>query len=334
MKKIKKKIHAATIGLGFGFLHAKVFKKNKFTKLVCVNDFNVKKRKLALFLKTKFVKNANEIFKNKKINLVSIASFDNYHFDHLYKAIKNEKNIFIEKPLCQNKNQFSKLKKLIKNKKILLSSNFVLRYHPKFKKVKELIKKNIIGKIYSIEGEYNYGRLEKLTKGWRGKIPFYSIVQGGGIHIIDLMRWMTNSSPIKAISVGNNLITKSSSFKFNDNNIALLKFKNGIIGKVTSNFSCVMPHNHYLKIHGNKGTIEVSLEKIILYKSRSKKSKPILIKYKKNKNYKTELLNSFIYCIKNNKKNYNPNLNDIFSSIETCFAIDKSIKSNKWEKII
>ena len=95
-----------------------------------------------------------------------------------------------------------------------------------------------------------------------------------------------------------------------------------------------MPHNHYLKIYGNKGTIEVSLEKIILYKSRSKKSKRILIKYKKNKNYKTELLNSFIYCIKNNKKNYNPNLNDIFSSIETCFAIDKSIKSKKWEKII
>ena len=56
-----------------------------------MNDFNDNKKKLALFLKTKFVKNVNEIFKNKKINLVSIASFDNYHFDHLYKAIKNGK---------------------------------------------------------------------------------------------------------------------------------------------------------------------------------------------------------------------------------------------------
>ena len=56
--------------------------------------------------------------------------------------------------------------------------------------------------------------------------------------------------------------------------------------------------------------------------------------FKKNRNYKTELLNSFIYCIKNNKKNYNPNLNDIVSSMATCFAIDKSIKSKKWEKII
>ena len=92
-------------------------------------------------------------------------------------------------------------------------------------------------------------------------------------------------------------------------------------------------NNHYLKIYGKKGTIEVNLDKIILYKSRSNKSKSTLIKYKKNKDYKKELLNSFINCIKNNKKNYNPNLQDVFSSIATCFAIDKSIKSKKWEKI-
>ena len=93
MKKIKKKIYAASIGLGFGLLHAKVFKQNKFTQLVCVNDFNNKKKKLAMFLKTEFVMNADEIFKNKKINLLSIASFDNYHFEHLSKAIKNGKNL-------------------------------------------------------------------------------------------------------------------------------------------------------------------------------------------------------------------------------------------------
>ena len=112
------------------------------------------------------------------------------------------------------------------------------------------------------------------------------------------MRWITNSSPIKAISVGNNLITKRSSFKFNDNNIALLKFKNGIIGKVTSNFSCMMPHNHYLKVYGEKGTIEIRLNKIFLFKSRDKKNKPIIIKYQKNNGYKKDLLNFFLKNLK------------------------------------
>ena len=43
MNKIKK-IYAATIGLGFGLSHAKVFKKNKNTELVCVNDLNKRKK--------------------------------------------------------------------------------------------------------------------------------------------------------------------------------------------------------------------------------------------------------------------------------------------------
>ena len=196
-----------------------------------------------------------------------------------------------------------------------------------------MLEKNKIGKIYSIEGEYNYGRIEKIKKGWRGKIPFYSVVQGGGIHIIDLMNWMTKSYPDKVISLGNNLVTKNTNFKFNDNNIALLKFKNGVIGKVTSNFSCMMPHNHYLKVYGEKGTIEIRLNKIFLFKSRDKKNKPIIIKYQKNNGYKKDLLNFFLKNLKKNRRIIDPSLNDIYSSMSTCLAIDKSIKSKSWEKV-
>ena len=93
MSKIQKKIYAATIGLGFGLSHAKVFKKNKYSELVCVNDLKIRK-KIAKSLKTIFTHNSNFIYNNKKINLVSIASFDNYHFQHLLKAIKNKKYIY------------------------------------------------------------------------------------------------------------------------------------------------------------------------------------------------------------------------------------------------
>ena len=64
----------------------------------------------------------------------------------------------------------------------------MLRAHPIFIKIFKMIKKNLIGKIYHIEGEYNYGRLYKITHGWRGRLPFYSVTQGGGIHIIDLIQ--------------------------------------------------------------------------------------------------------------------------------------------------
>ena len=329
----KRRINTATIGLGFGLTHAKIFMKNKLTNLINISDINTNKKKYEKILKTKFLKNENLIFENKDINLVSIASYDNCHFHQILKAIKFRKDIFVEKPMCQSLVQLREIKRLLKKYKLNLSSNFVLRYHPKFKKVKDLLKKDVIGKIYSIEGEYNYGRLEKIIKGWRGKMPYFSVVQGGGIHIIDLMNWFTNSFPIKAISTGNKIVTRNTSFKYNDNNIALIKFKNKVIGKVSSNFSCVLPHEHFFKIFGSKGTLVIGKNYISLYKDNKKNTKPKKIKYRFKKNYKEKLLENYIKLLKDNKKIVNPSMSCIFKSMATCFAIDKSIKTKKWESI-
>ena len=88
MFKKSKSINAATIGLGFGLNHAKVLKKNKHVKLINVSDIDKKKIIYAKMLNTSFNVNLNSIFKNKKINLISIASYDNYHYKHIVQAIK------------------------------------------------------------------------------------------------------------------------------------------------------------------------------------------------------------------------------------------------------
>ncbi len=335
MKKSKtKKIIAATIGLGFGMTHVECLKKNKFVNLKFICDKKQNMSRLSSLQNLNFLSNPSEIWKNTKIDLVTVASYDNFHYQQILNSIKNHKHVFSEKPFCQTKNEFIKIKNSLRKYKVKFSSNFVLRHHPKFKKVKDLVEKKIIGKIYNIEGEYNYGRIEKLSKGWRGKIPFYSIVQGGGIHIIDLMIWMLKSYPLEVISTGNKLMTQRSIFKFNDNNIALINFKNGAIGKVSSNFGCVAPHQQTLKIYGSKGTIEVDREKIKIYKSRNEKQKPKEIYFRKiNKNYKKQILNSFIKSIKMNKSVQNPNKDEILKSMATCISIEKSAKTKKWEKI-
>ena len=131
----------------------------------------------------KITDNYNEIIKNNKINFISIATYDDSHFKILKDSIKMKKNIFIEKPICQTLDQLKIISKMLKkNKNIKISKNIVLRNHPKFLKIKELISSGQIGKIYHIEGEYNYGRFHKLINGWRGKIPYYSVMAGGGIH--------------------------------------------------------------------------------------------------------------------------------------------------------
>ena len=55
----------------------------------------------------------------------------------------------------------------------------MLRNSPQFILLKKYIKENKLGKIYHLSGEYNFGRINKIIKGWRGKIPFYSVSHGG-----------------------------------------------------------------------------------------------------------------------------------------------------------
>ena len=68
------------------------------------------------------------------------------------------------------------------------------------------------------------------------------------------------------------LLPKKTNFNFNDLSVAILKFKDGKILKVTSNFSCVAPHHHSIKIFGQKGTIFNDYYGATYFRSRDKKT--------------------------------------------------------------
>ena len=334
MKKIlTDKINTAVIGLGFGLTHAETYKKNKNCNLIYLCDLDKKHKKMCKKkFNCNFSTNANSVISNKNIDMISIASYDNHHYSQIISALKNKKHVFVEKPLCQTHQELDNIKrKLKKNKTIKFSSNFVLRAHPKFIKIFKLIKRNLIGKIYHIEGEYNYGRLEKIIHGWRGKIPYYSVTQGGGVHIVDLIQWYMNSKIYKVVAVENKLVSNQTQFRFPDTVTALAKLHNGATAKLTSNFSCVTPHHHSLTVFGSKGTLILSHKNLFLYRSRKKHIKPRKINFKMKKNYKSKILESFISYVKNKSKRPIVLKQNALNAMSVCLAIDKSIKTKKWE---
>jgi predicted dehydrogenase len=333
---MKKIINVGIIGLGVGKKHWETYEKDSSCKVVAIADFDKKKlnKYKKKFSRIKFVTDANKILKDKLIDLISIASYDNYHYDHIIKSIKNEKHIFIEKPLCLNYSEYFKIKKaLLKKPKIKISSNLVLRNSPQFLKLKKKIDKKNLGDIYYMSGEYNYGRLQKITKGWRSKIPFYSVMHGGGLHIIDLMLWLIEKKVKKVIALGNNIMTKKTKFRFNDLVSSLIEFENGITANVTANFASVTDHHHTLSVYGKKGTFIQKYKDVTLRKSRNKNEKKIIIKHQYLNKNKSFILKSFIKSIIYNKKPV-VTKDDILRTMAVSLAVEKSVKSKKWEKVI
>lgn len=323
----KKILKVGIIGMGVGEAHIKGYESHKKCQVTALCDFNdtvldnMKKK----YPDKKVVSQAKDILDDADIDIVSIASYDNYHYEQIIRALNNDKHIFVEKPLCLEEKHARKLKNLLDKKSYLkISSNLILRMCPRFQALKKKIKNKEFGEIFCMEGDYNYGRLYKLTEGWRGKIDNYSVVLGGGVHIIDLMLWLTGDIIEEVQSYGNQISSAKSNFSNNDLTLSILKFRSGIVGKMSVNFGCVHPHFHNLIIYGTKATFINKLNYGRLFKSRDPKSDFERMEESYPGIHKGDLIFDFIDSIINNKDPL-VTKDQIFQGISVCFAIDQAM---------
>ena len=323
------KICAGVIGAGIGLKHLEAINnyKNSKVKIICETNKNKHAYLKKKFPKIKITSKVSEIFKNREINLVSIASYDNFHYSQVLNSIKFKKNIIVEKPMCLKPSELQVIYKKIKqNKNINITSNLVLRVNSLFKNLKNKIKKD---KVYYIEGDYIWGRKQKLF-GWRSKLTNYSVTLGAGIHIIDLVNWITNLKPISVYAQGSSKVTKKGPFKKNNLVSMFFKYPNEIIVKITANCAAVYNHNHELKIFTDKQTLVKNDLGAFIYRGKNKYK--IQGKYPDKINRK-KLIRNFIDCLLDGKTKPIISLKEQIDLMTICFAVDKSVKLNKKIKI-
>jgi len=321
------KLKAGIIGLGVGEAHIEGYNAHPDCNVVALCDFADEKLSIAKkkYPDVKITNRVSEVLKDPQIDIVSIASYDNYHCEQILEAVENDKHVFVEKPICLYENEATRIRNLLKAKpQLKMSSNLILRKSPRFQLLKRLVSKGDMGQLFYVEGDYNYGRLHKITEGWRGKLDFYSVVYGGGIHIIDLLLWLTGDDIIEVASYGTDLATKQTNFQYNDMVVCILKFRSGIIGKMAVNFSCVSPHFHALSLYGTKASFINGLEHGMLFESRDPKAgyKKITETYKPA--HKGDLIYNFVDSILK-QSHEEISQEEIFKSMSVCFAIEKAV---------
>ena len=122
-----------------------------------------------------------------------------------------------------------------------ITSNLILRQSPRFALVKQMAEQGEFGDIFHIEGDYLHQILWKITQGWRGGMDFYCTVYGGGIHLIDLMRWVMGHEIKSVCAMGTNIAVRGSSYSWPDTITALFQWESGATGKCT-HFFCASAH--------------------------------------------------------------------------------------------
>ena len=322
------------IGLGVGEQHILGYQKAG-VEVISLCDFDSDKLNAIknLFPQCRATASADEVLADPNIDIVSIASYDDHHAGQVLKALRAKKHVFVEKPICMSEGELHEIAaELVKDSRLRLSSNTVLRVSSRFRDLRSRIAENELGQLFYVEADYNYGRLNKIQEGWRGKIKNYSVMLGGGVHVVDLLSWLVDASVVEVSAMGNKFCSVDSGFPGPDMAVALLRFSNGVVGKVCANFGCLYPHFHKLSVYGTKATFENRLDGGFIFKSRNASDSPLRLESDYPGLSKADLIPSFVSSIRGEGQAIVAE-NDVLNTVAICLAIDKSLKSGQVEKV-
>ena len=253
-----KTLRVGVIGLGVGEQHALGFARTEGCKVVALCDLSAEKLEKvgARVPKARATGQPDDVLDDPDIDVVSLASYDDAHAGQVLKALRAGKHVFVEKPLCRTPDELRAIKEAWGRHggKVKLTSNLVLRATPLYRWLRRRLAAGDFGEVYAFDGDYLYGRLHKITDGWRRDVPDYSVVAGGGVHMIDLLVWLTGQRPSAVRAVGNRVCTRDTAFHYDDYAAVTMEFPSGMIARVTANFGCVHRHQHVMRVFGTRGT--------------------------------------------------------------------------------
>lgn len=252
---MKPTLTAAVIGLGVGESHARAYALDTNTHLKWLVDTNrARAKSLAAELGAE-VGDEAEVLSDPAIDILSIASYDDMHAPQVVAALRAGKHVFVEKPLCRTRSELKEIKAAwLDGGEKGLDSNLILRAAPIYIWLREAIRTGQLGEIYAFDGDYLYGRKHKITDGWRSEVRHYSVMSGGGIHLIDMMMFLLDQRPDTVTVCGSRIATRGTAFQFDDFQAATFNFSSGVTGRITANFGCAHHHQHIVRIFGTEGT--------------------------------------------------------------------------------
>ena len=148
----------------------------------------------------------NEFFKEKRADLLLVATQDKDHYGHCLKGFALGYDIMTEKPLTDNKQECEDLlaAQQKSGRKALVCH--VLRYAPAFVKTAELIDSGVIGQLVAInalERVAHWHQAHSYVRGnWRNTESSAPMILAKCCHDLDLLQWYAKSKCESISSVG------------------------------------------------------------------------------------------------------------------------------------
>jgi predicted dehydrogenase len=212
------------------------------------------------------------------VDIVSVCTPQHLHCRNVLAAAAARKHIVIEKPAGISLAELRRMRQAVHRAGVKTVVSFVLRWNPLFCRLKTMLAAGAFGKPYCVEADY-LSHNGSWWSGWndtRTRRNGVSAMLVAGCHAIDALRWFAATGEFEAATpvevfawsggyrknrrreynpFRNAWMDNAPPMEYDGLEMALVKFDNGVLGKVSVNFDCIMPYRFPVRIFGDRGTV-------------------------------------------------------------------------------
>jgi scyllo-inositol 2-dehydrogenase (NADP+) len=171
-------------GLSGRYLQAPFFEANNAFELkaIVTNSHDPREQ----FPKVEVLKAVEELINDPNIDLISVCSPSDTHFEFAKKAILAGKHVLVEKPFTPTINEAKELFELAKKGGKIITVFQNRRFDSDFLTVKQVIKSGVLGEILTYEAHFDRYKPVLNPKKWKETMqPGNGILYDLGSHILD-----------------------------------------------------------------------------------------------------------------------------------------------------
>lgn len=272
----------------------------------------------------------DKALENPDINIVCICTPNHLHAEQTIKAAQAGKHILIEKPIALTWADAKAMKAAVDKAGVKTLVGYVLRWNPLFVNAKKM-QEQYLGRLYYAETDYFHRVTEEYPcYDWtvRKDVGGSSLL-AGGCHAVDAIRWFMQDEVVEVYALSSKSRTD---LEFDGTLTALLKFRNGTMGKVGSSYDTICPYIFNLHLFGDKGSLLnnklYSPQEIL--EQNDYVHLPVTTPDSGDVTHHNfpEEINHFIDCIMHDKKCI-VDLDDAMKTQEVVFAADLSAATGK-----
>ncbi|MEH7301359.1 Gfo/Idh/MocA family protein [Neobacillus drentensis] len=229
--------------------HLPFYTNHPDVELVALTDFNEERAQLMAqqFNVKRVYSKAEEMFRNEKLDAVSICTRNDTHIEFAKMALQYGVHVLVEKPLALNVKEALELERAVEEASKICMVGMTHRFRNDTTALKRVIDAGDLGNIYYVKARMLQRR--NTPSGWftdkskSGGGPLMDI----GVHVLDLAWWLSGQPDIASVSghlvqgIGHyqtmvegrweSAVKASPSYSFDveDFASAFLRFKNGLV---------------------------------------------------------------------------------------------------------